>query len=45
MRLLADEHVARIDGSDETFEDVCQEAVWAAIRHGDFEQYSEVGRW
>lgn len=28
-----------------TFEDVCQEAVWEAIRRGDFEPYSEVGRW
>jgi len=28
-----------------TFEDVCQEAVWAAIRRGELESYSEVGRW
>nr|WP_234972388.1 DUF234 domain-containing protein [Halobaculum gomorrense] len=28
-----------------TFEDVCQEAVWAAIRRGHLESYSEVGRW
>lgn len=29
----------------ETFEGVCQEAIWEGIRHGEFEQYSEVGRW
>ena len=28
-----------------TFEDVCQEAIWNGIRHGTFDQYSEVGRW
>ncbi|TKR24543.1 ATP-binding protein [Natronomonas salsuginis] len=28
-----------------TFEDVCQEAVWEGIRRGEFEAYSEVGRW
>ena len=28
-----------------TFEDICQEAVWAAIRRGEFEPYSEVGPW
>jgi AAA+ ATPase superfamily predicted ATPase len=28
-----------------TFEDVCQEAVWAGIRRGTFDPYSEVGRW
>jgi len=28
-----------------TFEQVCQEAVWAAIRAGEIEPYSEVGRW
>ncbi|MFC6718928.1 ATP-binding protein [Natrialbaceae archaeon GCM10025810] len=28
-----------------TFEDVCQEAVWEAIRRGAFDPYSEVGRW
>ncbi|AZH25617.1 ATP-binding protein [Haloplanus aerogenes] len=28
-----------------TFEEVCQEAVWEAVRRGDFEPYSEVGRW
>jgi AAA+ ATPase superfamily predicted ATPase len=28
-----------------TFEDVCQEVVWEAIRRGDLEAYSEVGRW
>ncbi|MDS0222452.1 ATP-binding protein [Haloarcula sp. S1AR25-5A] len=27
------------------FEDVCQEAVWEGIRRGEFEPYSEVGRW
>ena len=27
------------------FEDVCQEAVWEGIRSGEFEPYSEVGRW
>jgi AAA+ ATPase superfamily predicted ATPase len=28
-----------------TFEHVCQEAVWAAIREGRFGPYSAVGRW
>lgn len=28
-----------------TFEDICLDAVWAAIRRGEFEPYSEVGRW
>jgi AAA+ ATPase superfamily predicted ATPase len=28
-----------------TFEDICLDAVWAAIRDGEFEPYSEVGRW
>jgi hypothetical protein len=28
-----------------TFEDVCQEAVWEAIRRGTLASYSEVGRW
>lgn len=28
-----------------TFEDVCQEVVWEAIRRGEFGSYSEVGRW
>ncbi|KTG11373.1 ATPase [Haloprofundus marisrubri] len=28
-----------------TFESVCQEVVWEAIRRGEFEPYSEVGRW
>jgi hypothetical protein len=28
-----------------TFEDVCQEAVWEAIRRGQLKSYSEVGRW
>lgn len=28
-----------------TFEDVCQEAVWEAIRRGEFDPYSKVGRW
>ena len=28
-----------------TFEDVCQEAVWEAIRGDQLESYSEVGRW
>lgn len=28
-----------------TFEDVCREAVWAAIRRGELDPYSEVGRW
>jgi AAA+ ATPase superfamily predicted ATPase len=28
-----------------TFEDICQEAVWEAIRRGDIGPYSEVGRW
>ncbi|WP_323174082.1 ATP-binding protein [Natrialba sp. PRR66] len=28
-----------------TFEDVCREAVWAAIRRDELGPYSEVGRW
>ncbi|ELY45613.1 hypothetical protein C494_15218 [Natronorubrum bangense JCM 10635] len=28
-----------------TFEDICQEAVWEAIRRGEFDPYSTVGRW
>ncbi|WP_436910194.1 ATP-binding protein [Halosimplex marinum] len=28
-----------------TFEDGCQEAVWEAVRRGELESYSEVGRW
>ncbi|ELY45360.1 ATP-binding protein [Natronorubrum sulfidifaciens] len=28
-----------------TFEDVCQEVVWEAIRRGEFDPYSTVGRW
>jgi len=28
-----------------TFEDICQEAVWEAIRRGDIGPYAEVGRW
>jgi len=28
-----------------TFEDICQEAIWAGIRSGAFDQYAEVGRW
>ena len=28
-----------------TFEDVCQEAIWEAIRSESFSSYSEVGRW
>jgi len=28
-----------------TFEDVCREAVWAGIRRGAVEPYSDVGRW
>ncbi|WP_159904812.1 ATP-binding protein [Salinirussus salinus] len=28
-----------------TFEDVCQEAIWEKIRHGELGPYSEVGRW
>ena len=27
------------------FEGVCQKAVWEGIRRGEFEPYSEVGRW
>jgi len=27
------------------FEDVCQEVVWEAIRRGELESYSEIGRW
>jgi len=33
------DHVAR------TFEDICREAVWEAIRQGSLQPYSEVGRW
>lgn len=33
------DHVAR------TFEDVCREALWEAIRRGELAPYSEVGRW
>jgi len=32
-------HVAR------TFEDICQDALWAAIRHGTLEPYADIGRW
>lgn len=28
-----------------TFEDICQEAVWEAVRRGEFDPYSEIGRW
>lgn len=28
-----------------TFEDVCQEAVWEGVRRGEFDPYSEIGRW
>ena len=28
-----------------TFEDICREAVWEAVRRGEFDPYSEVGRW
>ena len=28
-----------------TFEAVCQEAIWEAIRRGRIDSYSEVGRW
>jgi len=28
-----------------TFEDICEEAVWELIRRGDFDPYSDVGRW
>ena len=28
-----------------TFEDICLDAVWAGIRRGELEPYSEVGRW
>jgi AAA+ ATPase superfamily predicted ATPase len=28
-----------------TFERICREAVWEAIRRGDLERYSDVGRW
>jgi len=28
-----------------TFEDICQEVVWEAIRRGKLDSYSEVGRW
>jgi AAA+ ATPase superfamily predicted ATPase len=29
----------------ETFEDICQETLWEGIRRGEFEGYSEIGRW
>ena len=29
----------------ETFEDICQEAIWEGIRRGEFQEYSELGRW
>lgn len=28
-----------------TFEDISQEAVWEAIRRGEFDPYAEIGRW
>jgi len=28
-----------------TFEDICQEAVWEAIRQNEFDNYADVGRW
>jgi len=28
-----------------TFEDVCIEAVWVGVRRGEFDPYSQVGRW
>ncbi|MFC7114663.1 ATP-binding protein [Natronoarchaeum sp. GCM10025703] len=28
-----------------TFESVCQEAIWEAIRRGDLDAYSDIGRW
>jgi AAA+ ATPase superfamily predicted ATPase len=28
-----------------TFEDICQEAVWEAIRRNELKPYSDVGRW
>ena len=28
-----------------TFEDVCREAIWEAVRRDELEPYSEVGRW
>ena len=28
-----------------TFEDACREALWAGIRRGDVDPYSELGRW
>lgn len=33
------DHVAR------TFEEICQEATWEAIRQGKLETYTDVGRW
>jgi len=33
------DHVAK------TFEEICQEAVWEAIRQGELETYTDVGRW
>ncbi|WP_281194170.1 ATP-binding protein [Halorubrum sp. F4] len=29
----------------ETFEDICQEAIWEGIRQNEIEGYSEIGRW
>jgi AAA+ ATPase superfamily predicted ATPase len=28
-----------------TFEDICQEAIWEAIRRGEVKPYSDIGRW
>lgn len=28
-----------------TFEDICKEVVWTAVRRGTLDRYSEVGRW
>jgi hypothetical protein len=33
------------DHTARTFEDVCQEAVWEAIRQGNLDTYTDVGRW
>jgi AAA+ ATPase superfamily predicted ATPase len=29
----------------ETFEDICQEAIWERIRRKEFQEYSEIDRW
>ena len=33
------------DHVSSTFEAICQEAVWEAIRQGELDQYADLGRW